>query len=107
MSVKVWQGIMVSEKIQHGFQNKLTFLPVLHELLGLLGRALCKPVVPQQHGDLIGMDQLPRHEGQRAKWHLLQQRGEGDQFALFKLSSSFNLTFNRFYIIFVVYSTFI
>lgn len=76
MSVKVWQGIMVSEKIQHGFQNKLTFLPVLHELLGLLGRALCKPVVPQQHGDLIGMDQLPRHECQRAKRHLLQQRGE-------------------------------
>lgn len=52
------------------FKNRLTFHPVIDNFLCLLGRALSKPVVTKQHRDLVGVHQLPRHEGQRAKRHL-------------------------------------
>lgn len=43
---------------------------MVDNFLSLLGGALREPVVTQQRCDLIGVHQLPRHEGQRAEWHL-------------------------------------
>ena len=63
----LWQAIF-----QYSiFQNKLTFHPVINDFLSLLGRAFGKPVVTKQHRHLIGVDQFPRHEGQRPKGNLL------------------------------------
>lgn len=53
------------------FENKLTFHPVSDDFLGLLGRALSKPVVSEQYCELISVHQLPRHKGQRTKRHLV------------------------------------
>jgi len=61
----------VMMSFQRRQEIKLTLHPVIDDLLRLLGRALREPVVTQQHCDLVGVHQLPRHEGQRAKWHLL------------------------------------
>lgn len=45
---------------------------MLDNFLSLLGGALGEPVVAQQHCDLVGVNEFPGHEGQRAKWHLLK-----------------------------------
>lgn len=58
----------------------LTFHPVRDELLSLLGGAPGEPVVSEQSRHLVGVHQLPWHEGQRAKRHLFRcNRRGGDQ----------------------------
>lgn len=52
------------------FRDRLTFHPVIDNFLRLLGGALGEPVVTEQRCDLIGVHQLPRHEGQVAKRYL-------------------------------------
>lgn len=61
------------------FKNRLTFHPVIHNFLSLLGGALGEPVVAEQRCDLVGVHQLPRHEGQRAKGHLFIAHGVEQQ----------------------------
>lgn len=61
-------------------RNRLTFHPVVNNFLSLLGRALGEPVVAKQRRDLVGVHQLPRHEGQGAKRHLfIAQRIDKEQ----------------------------
>lgn len=55
-------------------ERRLTFHSVGDNFLSLLGRALSEPVVTEQRCDLVGVHQLPRHEGQRAKRHLFTAR---------------------------------
>lgn len=47
------------------------------EFLSLFGGALSEPVVSEQSSHLVGVHQLPRHEGQRAKRHLFTAGGGG------------------------------
>lgn len=51
--------------------NALTAHPVSDDFSSLLGGALGEPVVAQQHRHLVGVHELPGHEGQGAKRHLL------------------------------------
>lgn len=53
---------------------------MVNYFLSLLGRALGEPVVAEQRRDLVGVHQLPRHEGQGTKRHLfVAQRAEKEQ----------------------------
>lgn len=66
---------ITKKKNSHNNRLKtLTFHPVIDDFLSLFGRTLSEPVVTQQHCDLVGVHQLPRDEGQRAKWHLFIAR---------------------------------
>lgn len=56
----------------------LTFHPVRDEFLSLLGGAPGEPVVSEQSRHLVGVHQLPWHEGQRAKRHLFRCNRRGD-----------------------------
>lgn len=59
--------------------GELTFHPVRYEFLSLLGGAPGEPVVTEQSRHLVGVHQLPWHEGQRAKRHLFRVRGRKEE----------------------------
>ena len=57
--------------------GSLTLFPPLRYLQCLFDRPLGKPVISQQHHDLIGVIQLPWHEGKLANRNLHPNRKGG------------------------------
>ena len=61
----------------HYGTGSLTLFPPLRYLQCLFDRPLGKPVISQQHHDLIGVIQLPWHEGKLANRNLHPNRKGG------------------------------